>query len=691
MAAVLYFFRPPWSSPLMKKLAALLYCIPALLLGTTSQAQQERYTVISGGKNIGRLNVDIGGGTVKVDFDVKDNGRGPTIAETLKLGPDGLPTQWRITGTTTFGSKVDERFNLSGKQASWTDATGKGSATVSEPSVYVGQSSSPWALGMYARILMQDPNRQVAALPGGTLSLEPGVRVGVAGPEGANLNTTAYTLRGLSLQPTDLLLDAEGNLFAIVTPESIVIRTGYEAEEQRLRDLAAKWSTDRYIAIQTEVAHRYPAPVRIRNVRLFEAATGTLSQPQSVVVSGRHISSVEAVDRPATPGEVIVEGGGGTLIPGMFEMHGHLSQDDALLNLAAGVTTVRDMGNDNAVLDSLITRIEEGTIGGPRILRSGFIEGKSPFNANNGIVVESEAQAVDAVRWYAARGYWQIKVYNSMDPAWIPAVVQEAHRLGLRVAGHVPAFSNVDAMIKAGYDEVTHINQFMLGWVLQPNEDTRTLLRLTALKRLPGLDLASDKVRRTLDLMVERKMAIDPTVGIHEQLTLNRNGQVPPGAVDYLDHMPISVQRGAKQALTDASAPADDKAYRAAFDKILATVKMLHERGVFIVPGTDTGGSFTYHRELELYQRAGMTAAQVLKRATFDMARYVGQEQQLGSIERGKLADFFLIPGDPLKDLNAIKTISMVVKDGAVYFPSEIYPKFGIRPFIDKPQVMQDD
>jgi hypothetical protein len=375
----------------------------------------------------------------------------------------------------------------------------------------------------------------------------------------------------------------------------------------------------------------------------------------------------------------------------MFEMHGHLSQSDALLNLAAGVTTVRDMGNDNAVLDQLNARIEAGTIGGPRIVRSGFIEGKSPFNANNGIVVDSEAKAVEAVRWYAARGYWQIKVYNSMDPAWVPAVVKEAHRLGLRVAGHVPAFSNTDAMIQAGYDELTHINQFMLGWVLQPQEDTRTLLRLTALKRLPSLDLSSDKVRRTLELMVERKVAIDPTLGIHEMLTQNRNGQVPPGAVDYLDHMPISVQRDAKQALTDASAPADDRAYRAAFDKIVDTVKMLNERGVFIVPGTDTGGAFTYHRELELYQRAGMSAAQVLTRATFDMARYLGRDQQLGSIERGKLADFFLVPGDPLKDLKAIKTISMVVKDGTLYFPSEIYPQFGIRPFIEKPQVIQDE
>src|SRR3712207_9588289 len=105
-----------------------------------------------------------------------------------------------------------------------------------------------------------------------------------------------------------------------------------------------------------------------------------------------------------------------------------------------------------------------------------------------------------------------------------------------------------------------------------------------------------------------------------------------------------------------------------------------------IVPGTDTGGSFTYHRELELYQTVGMTAPQILKRATWDMAEYLGQDQQLGSIEKGKLADFFLVPGAPTKDLKAIKSIAMVVKDGAFYFPADVYPEFGLQPSAHAPK-----
>ena len=194
-------------------------------------------------------------------------------------------------------------------------------------------------------------------------------------------------------------------------------------------------------------------------------------------------------------------------------------------------------------------------------------------------------------------------------------------------------------------------------------------------------------MQATINTILARKIAIDPTIGIHENLLLNRDGKIPPGMTDYFDHMPIGTRRDAMKGWIDVSAPGDDAAYRGAYEKILATVRILHDRGVFIVPGTDTGGALTFHRELELLQTIGMTAPEVLKRATFDMAQYLGEDQRRGSIAKGKLADFFLVPGDPTTDLKAIKTISMVVKDGTVYFPSEVYPEFGIRPFVKAPAV----
>ncbi len=598
----------------------------------------------------------------------------------------GLPTEWTIKGTTTFGSKIAEHFIRKGSRGEWVDSTGKGHATIRTPSIYLAQSSSPWANGVYARALLKTADKRLPALPGGVIHLEKGATLTVQGSAGP-LDVTRYDLIGIDLEPEMILLDANNNLFADVDSRFILVRSGYEGEQKRLRDMAAAWSSARYVDIGREVAHHYAGPIRIRNVRLFDPKTSSLTPPLSVVVKDKVIAAVAPLDSPPTPGETIIDGAGGTLIAGLYEMHAHLGQSDALLDVAAGITTARDMGNDNAVLDKLVEQIDSGTVVGPHVIRSGFIEGKSPFSANNGILVDSEEQAVEAVRWYGARNYWQIKSYNSMNPAWVPAMAKEAHLLGMRLAGHIPAFSNADEMILAGYDEITHINQFSLGWVIQPGEDTRTLFRLTALKRLPSLDLNSPKVQHTVDLMVERKIAIDPTLGIHEQLTQRRDGQIPPGAVDYFDHMPIGWRRDAMKALADTSAPGDDQAYRQAFDKLVAVVRLLHDRGVFIVFGTDTGGSFTYHRELELYQLAGMTPAEILRRATFDSARYVSQDQMMGSIEKGKLADFFLIPGDPIKNLKAIKTISMVVKDGTFYYPSEVYPKFGIQPFAAAPKI----
>ena len=663
-------------------------CAALLLAPGTALAQTERLIVMFGGRVIGHLNATTEGTRVVIDYDYKNNGRGPTLTETITLSAKGLPSAWTVSGATTFGNKIDERFSLTADRAEWRDSTGAGSAVSDGEQVYVPQTASPWSLGLFARLLNKTTSKRMPVLPSGTLTLKKGADLTMAGTPGP-ARVTAYALSGTNLAPDFVLLDARGGLFAVISPAFVIVRDGYQKEDARLRALAATMSSDRLTAIQKVTAHRYEAPVRITNVRLFNPVTKSLTGPVSVVVSGSTIAGVEPLSSLATPGEVTIDGGNGTLVPGMFEMHAHLDQEEALLNLLSGTTSVRDMGNTNDVLDGLIARIEAGTLAGPRVTRSGFIEGKSPFNANGGIVVDSEAAALDAVRWYGARGYWQIKIYNSINPAWVPAMVQEAHRLGMRVAGHVPAFATADDVIAAGYDELTHINQFMLGWVLQPGEDTRTLLRLTAMKRFPTVDLASPAARRTIDAMAQRKLAIDPTLAIHEELTLNRNGVVPPGAMDYLEHMPVGYQRSAKAARADTSAAGDDEAYRGAFEAIIATVKELRARGVTLIPGTDLGGSFTYHRELELYQRVGMSPADILAWATLDMARYLGQDQRLGSIDKGKLADFFLVPGDPTRDFKAIKTIRMVVKDGVVYFPSEIYPEFGITPFADAPAVVR--
>ncbi|HJT98024.1 MAG TPA: hypothetical protein VJ696_06880, partial [Rhodanobacteraceae bacterium] len=317
---------------------ALCVSLPALA------AEHVAYTAVFGGRNVGHVKVDIDGRKATVDFNIKNNGRGPTIAETIAFDADGLPTEWTISGTTTFGSKVDEKFARSGARATWTDSTGPGKASPKDPTVYVAQSGSPWSNQIYVRALLKRADLSMPALPGGTLRLEKGATLTVQGKGGAR-EVTRYELSGIDTTPETLLVEADGTLFATVSPNAIVVREGYEGEEVRLRKLAADWTTERYVGIQRDVAHQYAGPVRIRNVRVFDAESGKLTDPVAVLVNGRQIAAIEPLDSPATPGETTVDGAGGTLVPGMHEMHAHVGQDSALLNLMAGVTTMRDMGN----------------------------------------------------------------------------------------------------------------------------------------------------------------------------------------------------------------------------------------------------------------------------------------------------------------------------------------------------------
>lgn len=646
---------------------------------------KESFTIIIGGTKVGHLDVIRAGDTVITDFDYKDNGRGPTIKETIILNREGFPVKWDIAGNTTFGNDINEHFALDGQKAIWKDASGKGSTKITKPSFYVNQSGSPYSLLISARVLLNSKNHSIAALPAGQLKLTELETIEVGSKTG-KLKLKTYALSGTDLNPTYFILDEKEQFFAQISPGYIVIRSGFESEEKSLRQLSVKYSAKRFEDLQNRFAHKYEKDIRIRNVKIFDPKTLTLTDLSSVLIRGDKILSIDAGDIAAKENEVEIDGDGGVLVAGLYDMHGHMGENSALLNVAAGVTSVRDMGNNNDVLENLIQKIESGVLIGPNITRLGFIEGKSPFSSNNGILVENELQAVDAVQTYADKGFYGIKLYNSMTGAWAPAIVKKAHELNMPVTGHVPAFSNANDMLIAGFDEMTHINQIMLGWVLEPNEDTRTLLRLTALQRIPNLDLSSAPVQKTLDLMVKNKVAMDPTLAIHELLLLSRNGITQKGTLDYIENMPANEQRDAKMAMASIKNDIEDKAYRLAYDKIVETLKLMKDRGILILPGTDLGGAFTLHRELELYQQLGYTPAELLKLGSYDMAKYLGQENR-GAIETGMIADFFLIPDDPTKDIKAIKKISMVSRGGVLYFPSEIYPEFGIKPFAEKPAV----
>lgn len=649
---------------------------------TKAPALTEKYEVLFGGTDVGDLEVIRTGSKLDINFAFSNNGRGASSIETLTLSDKGLPVEWTIKGKTTFGNAVDEYFLAKNGTAKWRASAGEGEAEFDGQDLYVAQSASPYSLFVYANAMLSNDNNSIGALPGGQLTINEIDQLELTS-ETSNIGVKIYAINGIDLDPSYIALDENNQMFAFISPRFALIREGFTHHDAELRGLAASLNASRFETIAKKVTHTFDKIVRINNVRIFDPVAKNLTKIQSVVINKNQIVAIQdAIDTPL-PDEELIDGKGGTIVPGLFEMHGHMSDNDALLNVMAGVTSVRDMGNEIDVLDALIEKIDNKTLIGPRITKSAFIEGKSEFSAATGEMASTQQEAVDLVKMYAKRGgYFQIKIYSSINGDWVPAMAEEAKKHGMRVSGHIPAFSNVDEMIAAGYDEITHINQVMLSWVLDREEDTRTLYRITGMKRFADLDLNSEKVQNTINTMAEKNIAVDPTMVIHEFGLTARNGETRIGMRDYVNNMPIGVQRSAKEALLNVENEEEDKAYIRAFEKIVEALSIMHERGIFIVPGTDLGGAFELHRELELFQKIGMSNAEVLRRASYDMANYLGQGDTLGSIEVGKFADFFLVPGNPLEDLKAIKTISMVVKDGNIYYPSQVYPEFGIKPFV---------
>lgn len=213
-----------------------------------------------------------------------------------------------------------------------------------------------------------------------------------------------------------------------------------------------------------------------------------------------------------------------TMIPGLWDMHGHLSIEDGLLNIASGVTGVRDIGKDHDNIMNVTDQYESGKVIGTHVYRAGFIDKDSPFAAKSGKVVNTLEEAIAAVDWYADRGYHHIKLYSSIEPAWVKPIAEHTHRRGLRLSGHIPAFMTAAEAIEAGYDEIQHLNMVFLNF-LGKNIDTRTRFTIPGLKG-GELDINSKEVDDFIALLKRKKAAIDPTVVLIRYASLAKAGQM---------------------------------------------------------------------------------------------------------------------------------------------------------------------
>jgi imidazolonepropionase-like amidohydrolase len=440
--------------------------------------------------------------------------------------------------------------------------------------------------------------------------------------------------------------------------------------------------TERLQKLQWRLARPLPGLTVIHNVRWFDAEAAAMRGPSDISLYDGRITAIGPVASVHREPAHLIDGSGKTLLPGLFDMQGHMGEEDGLLQLAAVVTSVRDPASINDKIEALAAKVDAGILPGPRIQPMGFIEGRSPFSARYGFVVDSLDAAKTAVDWYAERGFIQLKLYNSFKPEWVKPVAEYAHAKGLRVGGHVPAFMRAEEAVRDGFDEIHHINQVMLNFLVKPDDDTRTLLRFSLVgDRARELDLDGPQAQGLLQLMRERGTVVDATLAAFESFYLQRDGQPNPSFGMIAAHMPVAVQRGLLSASSEIN---EENAlrYNESFAKMLAYVGRMHAAGVPLLAGTDTWAGFGLHRELELYVLAGIPPLQALRIATWNGAKYTRTLDMRGSIERGKLADLVLVEGDPSVDISDIRKTSLVLNGGVAYAPAQVYEALGIRPFV---------
>ncbi|MDF2506667.1 MAG: amidohydrolase [Microbacterium sp.] len=633
--------------------------------------------LVSNGEPVGSLSTDTGpDGLTRIVYEVDNNGRGARLTETLRM-ESGLPVLWEVDGTSLMGGTVQERFAIdSDGAARWSSQADEGATTA--PGFYLPADASPYGLVLLVERALATGG-PVPLLPAGEITVAP-VPLGAVG--GRDLD--AFALSGVQLRPQYVLRDhATGELLGISDGELLLHPDLVGAAA--VVDAALQSATrTRFAALSHEATMHESGPLVVRDVRIFDPVSGDVGDPQTIVVDGRTISAI-GHDIAEPDGATIIEGAGRIALPGLHDMHAHLDTSSALLYIAAGVTSVRDMGNDNDALAALMTAIDAGEVRGPSVVPAGFIEGRSAHAMRMGHVVESLDEALAAVDWYADRGFHAIKIYNSFTPDWVAATAARAHERGMRVQGHVPAFMDADRAIADGYDEITHLNQLALGWVLEPEEDTRTPLRLTALTRVADLDLDSERVQRTITSMVERGVSLDVTLVILEQLMLSRARTVIPAHEPVIEHFPAGVRRYRRRTYVPYRDQAELDSYETAFRRLQEIVVRLHQKGVKLWPGTDDGTGVTVHRELELFVDAGISPVDTLRIATIACADHLHRKADRGTIEVGKAADFILVDGDPTRSIRDIRNVALTVAEGRAVSPARIYRGFGMVPFAAEP------
>jgi imidazolonepropionase-like amidohydrolase len=650
--------------------------------GAQLSAKHRTDKILIQGNAAGAQTIDVQpDGTVRAEYSYNDRGRGDHITASWKLDNAGVPIAYDGHGNDYMKAPVEEHFEIKGGRASWKNRSEQGEQAVSGEAFYFPMNAPPELFGVLARALLKAPNHKLPLLPAGEATIEQAGKV----TSGNNV-FTEYRITGLGFLPQTIWLDDNG-ASASVSSWFSVVPDVFDSSIPRLREEQQKTDAAWSKRLARTLAHAPRGDLVIRNARLFDPRDLSVTPGTSVLISGERIVRVgpDADVKPSANAEVI-DAKGCFLMPGLWDNHQHFSDHDGPLDLANGVTSARDMANDTDAFLERIARFDDGTELGPRVLKAGIIDGTGELAGPTKMRVDTAEQAVEDVDWYANHGYVQIKIYSSIKPELVPIIADRAHARGLRVSGHVPAFMSARQFVEGGADEIQHLNFIVLNFLFPEVKETRNRDRFIKVAEHAS-EFTPDKpeVRDFVNFLKAHHTVLDPTMSAFETLFCGNPTAITPGLEEIVPRFPPQVRR---QMLSGALEVPPDKqaAYHDAFPAMLRLLKAIYDAGVTIIPGTDALAGYTLHHELELYVRAGIAPAEVLRMATWTSALVMGVDKDRGVIAPGKLADMILVDGDPTKNIQDLDKITTVIKGGKLYDPAAIENALGITPRATSPQ-----
>jgi imidazolonepropionase-like amidohydrolase len=617
----------------------------------------------------------------KIDFKFTDRGQAVPLSVTFRSAPDLTPQAFEIKGNTSRATTIDEAVTVApGTVHLRTRDKQSDLASPSGPFFTIaGYSPATMQMLMVRYWATHGSPANLATLPSGSVKIEP------RGEDTIRVNAKEekldrYTVEGLIWGRETLWFDSNRNLVAEVSTDAEfdhfeAIRDGYESA---LGDFVGRYGSDNMAAladISKGIPGSHAATIAIVGGTLIDGTGAAPLADATVIIRDGRIAAVGPRTKVKIPEHAkVVDAKGKYILPGLWDMHAHFEQVEwGPIYLAAGVTTVRDCGNEFEFITAVRDAIAQGHGLGPRLLLAGIVDGSGPMTI--GVErVDTPEQARQWVDRYHAAGFQQMKIYSSVKLEELKAVADEAHRLGMTVTGHIPEGLDAYQAIAAGQDQINHIS-FIADIMHAPF--AADMSRLDKMKAAANLDLDSPESHKALSFLTEHHTVVDPTMALFEFFTATTAkppASFEPGLAKIAPEL--------AEQLTDVAPPSDRSDIgEKLFEKELAIVGALHKEGIPIVAGTDqTVPGYSLHREMELYVLAGFTPMEAIQAATIVPARVMGLEKESGTVEKGKRGDLILINGNPLEDIHATRNVEYVITNGTMYHTAELWQSVGFKP-----------